>query len=309
MAIALLNRDVTYSIVELLNIQDLISVALVSQQFTSIAQELLFRNVELNRESFRRNKRLKLADFNLFARALRENVALGGLVRNLGLGADFAQGISLQQVQQLLAGLCNLQCLSLWVTGTAPLTGLLWGCLTSVPMNMPRLRTIKIQGNHYSISRIEQHIAQVPHTVPLETIVLGNNISLDALHQALIPFRSLQSLSCKMPSVRRPNSDDGLSGMSPMAFASSLQPVAATLTELKVSGEQTWRIHDTTRLDLSSFNALKLLAVPHFLLFESYEAHTSREGVYLLLPPTLRELKVFMDPTSSKHWYILKLLE
>jgi hypothetical protein len=299
MAVALLNRDVTYSILELLGIQDLVSVALVSKQFTSVARKLLFRNVVLNCRSFRRD--IQLVNFNLFARALRGNSALSGLVRNLELDADFDQGISFHQLQQLLATLCNLQHLSLRVTETPPLTGLLWGCLTSVPLTSPRLRTIKIEGSHPSLLQSEeQHIAQVRDTITLETLELAINTSLDALHGALIPLRLLKSLSCRVPDANRP--DDDYISMSPMAFASSLRPVAATLTELKVIHcNRTWRTHDTSRLDLSSFNTLRGLAVPHFLLFQSYEANTSRAGVYRLLPPTLRKLEVFKDRTSPNH--------
>jgi len=296
MAVALLNRDVTYSMLELVSMQDLTSVALVSRQFTSIAQELLFRNIELNREIFRRNERLKLADFNLFARALNENVALGGLVRILELDADFADGTSLQEVQEVLARLCNLHRLSLRMAGTPPLTGLVWACLTSIPMNMPRLQTIKIEG-HYSISPgLEYRMPQVLHTVPLETLELVSHISLDGLYEVLVPFRSLKSLSCKVPFAAGHVGQMTSSPMSPMVFASSLRPVAATLTELEVSRVGVnWKIHDSTRLDLSSFSAIKFVAVPHFLLFDSYEASTGREGVYLLMPLTLRRLKVTMD--------------
>jgi hypothetical protein len=55
----------------------------------------------------------------------------------------------------------------------------------------------------------------------------------------------------------------------------------AILTTLKLNGRsQIWERPDSTRLDLTSFNKLKVLEVPYFLLFDSPRASPARDGVH-----------------------------
>jgi len=135
----------------------------------------------------------------------------------------------------------------------------------------------------------------------LETLVLQENISSDAFDHILFPMHSLKSLSCTVPGAKGLRSyHTVLEKMSPLRIIKSLQHLESTLVKLKLNGEnQDWGNHDGTRLDLSSFKALKLLIVSHFLLFESCGPGPSREGVYLLLPFSLESLTVYFDFASG----------
>jgi hypothetical protein len=123
---------------------------------------------------------------------------------------------------------------------------------------------------------------------------------------------SLATLSCKVPL-------DGFSGwdhlhnttfigsaLSPGSLLSTFITASKTLVELSLYiGSQRWQGHDGTRLDLSNFTALRRLSASAELFVGPHSLGITRNGLYSLLPRSLRSLKV---SKHCKHSYRKLLL-
>jgi hypothetical protein len=134
----------------------------------------------------------------------------------------------------------------------------------------------------------------------LQVLELGSCIEPSALKAIHFSFSgSLKELICSVP-VRNewidymPSSwPSMLRTFSPERILSTLAPSADTLTRLGLrDGSQQWLGHDGSRLDLSSFIALKYLAATASCFVAPLSLIDSRNGQYSLLPRFLEKLHV-----------------
>jgi hypothetical protein len=166
----------------------------------------------------------------------------------------------------------------------------------------PSLRRLKIE-------HIEQF--EIPKSIlfpldcfdtnnQLQVLELGWYIGPSALKAILLRFSgSLKQHICSVP-VRNewinymPSSMSSiLRTFSPGRILPTLAPSEDTLTRLELrDGCQQWLGHDGSRLDLSSFVALKYLAATASCFVAPLSLGDSRNGLYSLLPSSLEKLHV-----------------
>ena len=140
----------------------------------------------------------------------------------------------------------------------------------------------------------------------LESTVI--HISQDILVEILRLPKCVRHLVIKTPGSQNPSY--GFSGLdfagrvnmatplSPSRIGVSIQAVRNTLISLRILEDSctSWPGHDGTRLDLTSFTALQTLSVPSHLLFPGKSPnHPSRNGLYKLLGPSIREIHITFD--------------
>lgn len=286
MAAFLLN-DVLRSVLAYLNPDDLTALARSSRHFVPAVQEHLYRNVEISSE--------RGADqLQFLYRTLSESPVLSNMVRNVVIDLQSTSRTVLEQVRALLVMLGSVQSIYMQIHPSSPASDLLEGCLTSILVNLASLRELRLHWREFPDVITESIPMGSCETLPLQTLEIQSGISLAAFYRLIHPLHSLKSLNCMIPGTRGPYSSRSMiDQLSPFRIFKSLEPTKVTLTELRLySGDQHWPTNDGTRLDLSSFTALKILDIPHLLLFCSPGPDPSRDGTYLLLPPNLEHLKV-----------------
>jgi len=133
----------------------------------------------------------------------------------------------------------------------------------------------------------------------LEVLELGEYIGPRATKTILLHCgNSLKELSCPVPVGPHliddpPSRDFMIRNFSPMKILSTLFPVAQTLTKLQLdTTRQDWPGHDGSRLDLSSFVALRSLRASALCFVAPLSLGISRNGLYRSLPSSLEEFRV-----------------
>lgn len=300
----------------------LLSTNLLSRHLFRLSQPYLYKHARL--DAFATN-------YKRFLRSIKNNQALGSLVRDLSIswierpGAEFPD----EPPQVILSQLPRLQKFFFWVQTTR----LFDSCLHIRPVSPACRYTLKIRSHYAEITDLAHfilknriHFLEVDdlalpnlgnaprlplksniNTAPLESLVLDYSvcIPLSVLKIILTFPASLRSLSCAIPGT---SSGDVLSAVAiyvsprprgplkPSAVSRSLSPVAHSLETLELFGaSDEWSLHDGSRLDLSAFSGLRHVHVASYLLFDSPEASPGRDGTYALLPSALEKLIIDFD--------------
>ncbi|CZR65780.1 uncharacterized protein PAC_15680 [Phialocephala subalpina] len=127
----------------------------------------------------------------------------------------------------------------------------------------------------------------------------GCQIRSQTLSKILSSANSLQTLSCTAP-LHGTITKSMLAGeisiaakFSPEKILRCLMLVSRTLVNLGMhTNGQEWAGHDETRLNLSEFTALRSISASAEIFLPPLLLGISRDGLYRLLPPSLRNLKV-----------------
>jgi hypothetical protein len=127
----------------------------------------------------------------------------------------------------------------------------------------------------------------------------ANTLSIAPLKQFLEWPRQLRKLACSIPGERIFHGNNrvfiGDMRISPLTLSKNLLAVKHSLTALDIY-EGVWMSpyfqHDGTRFDLSSFEALRSVRITSALVFPGPVPNSRREGMYKLLPRTLRDISV-----------------
>ena len=140
---------------------------------------------------------------------------------------------------------------------------------------------------------------KAPGSSPLVDLDLGPIFHLPApvLREILTWPKALRQLRCTIPGQDNPGrfgvAKRLLSTLSPESISRTLFPVKDTLKELElVDSTCEWPGHDETKMDLSDFKALARVWVPSTCFFKNFTYGVKREGMYMLLPPALVDLRV-----------------
>jgi hypothetical protein len=201
-------------------------------------------------------------------------------------------------------GVCAL---SLSLFGKNKLESLTYAAIESANLDSATLKKLmllkKIKCIKIVHSDVKGFLGSAPRQAsPLTTLDLGEIcLPKNTLRSLLQMAKQLKTLECGVPNSEQlpvTNRKKYLQiNLSPAEILSAITPVYRTLTTLALcdvyQGYQGYQfIHDGSRLDLSGFLALKAIKIPSNLLFQTPEAHPSRDGIYKLLPRSLEWIKV-----------------
>jgi hypothetical protein len=144
---------------------------------------------------------------------------------------------------------------------------------------------------------------KTPGSSPLVVLDLGPIFHLPepVLKEILSWPKALRQLRSTIPGQNDPGrfgvSKQLLSTLSPESISRALSPTKDTLEDLElIDTTCEWPGHDETRMDLSDFKALRKIWVPSTCFFKNFTYGVKREGMYMLLPPSLVDLRA--SPSS-----------
>jgi hypothetical protein len=171
----------------------------------------------------------------------------------------------------------------------------------------PHLRCLKVEFvQRCEIANVVSPLSRSGTKSELEVLELGWYIGPCALKTILLHCASsLKELNCPVP-VKYHWIDDWpvsrdtmLRPFSPERILPTLLPVAQTLTRLQLdTRRQDWHEHDGSRLDLSHFVALEDLTASALCFVAPLPLGIPRNGLYKLLPRSLRKLHVSRQPKA-----------
>ena len=313
------------------------ALALVNRRLRSLTPEHLFHNVDLGRL---RLKSVPWKTFDLFERSIKGKPCLRSHVHHLrvawvdtygwGIEFDRKHAEDCKRVDALLISLPNLQCLEIAADigqthhfdpgflNLEPLPALQTVILSHQSTNVDDIVRFMVYGRIKCLrvkaleATAEQPIElnEIRSTADqLTSLDLGSTFHVheDTLAKLLDLAPNLEELSLNIAGhedrtgfgyVARP----ATSTFSPTVLINALEAIQHTLIKLRLTGcvGTHWPRHDRSRLDLSSFTALQQLAAPAICFFHTTGADRSRNGVFTLLPSTLRNLEVGEEVTEER---------
>ena len=194
-----------------------------------------------------------------------------------------AQYFFLENVQHLAA---------LWLRNPVPPTFDLLG-YAQVEWRLPSLPGRRIHGSS-----------------PVTYLDLGPIFHLPevVLKEILFWPKTLRRLRSTLPGQDDPGrfgvSKQLLTTLSPESISRALAPTRETLEDLElIDTGCEWPGHDQTKMDLSDFAALRKISVPSTCFFKNLTYGVKREGMYLLLPRSLVDLRVYPPICSTSFDY------
>ena len=135
-------------------------------------------------------------------------------------------------------------------------------------MNLSCLRELRLpNGSRYVMPIAGIHGIEKQIISPLQLLEIDTGILLNIFQGLLLLIPSLKSLECRVPVTSGPRKNPTMiRRLSPAQITVAFAPAETSLVDLRLrSNNQHWLTHDSSRLDLSSFNRLRALDVPYFL--------------------------------------------
>lgn len=164
--------------------------------------------------------------------------------------------------------------------------------------HLPNIQQLEVQG-FLDFEDEDLSSSKAPDSKLKHLKFVGSQISRQNLSSLIVASPLLATLVCRTP-FDEPSRKGVYPGsafisvpLSPISILPTLAPISQTLVKLDLSTYgQEWSGHDGTRLDLTSFTKMRHLCASAELLVAPHALGVSRDGLFKLLPPSLRNFRV-----------------
>lgn len=164
--------------------------------------------------------------------------------------------------------------------------------------HLPNIRQLEVQ-NFLDFEHEELSSSKAPNFKLKHLKFVRGQISRQTLSSLIVASPLLATLVCRTPldelSTKGVYPGSALISvpLSPISILPTLAPISQTLVKLDLfTSGQEWSGHDGTRLDLTSFTKMRLLYASAELFVAPHVLGVSRDGLFKLLPPSLRNFRV-----------------